>query len=78
LFHKTEELVSSNGQISGQPHTDYLKAIDANGQEDLFYGYDNDDQATSSIDNNYLRELLNILNAGKTILVTDYCSTQSK
>jgi hypothetical protein len=25
-----------------------------------------------------LRELLNILNAGKTILVTDYCSTQSK
>ncbi|MFV8362036.1 endo alpha-1,4 polygalactosaminidase [Flavobacterium sp. ZT3P35] len=73
------ELVSSNGQISGQPHTDYLKAIDANGQEDLFYGYDNDDQATSSIDNNYLRELLNISkNAGKTILVTDYCSTQSK
>jgi cysteinyl-tRNA synthetase len=73
------ELVSSNGKISGQPHTDYLKAIDANGQEDLFYGYDNDDQATSSIDNNYLRELLNISkNAGKTILVTDYCSTQSK
>ncbi|MFV8334197.1 endo alpha-1,4 polygalactosaminidase [Flavobacterium sp. GSP14] len=73
------ELVSSNGQISGQPHTDYLKAIDANGQEDLFYVYDNDDQATSSIDNNYLRELLNISkNAGKTILVTDYCSTQSK
>ncbi len=73
------ELVSSNGHISGQPHTDYLNAIDANGQEDLFYGYDNDDQATSSIDNNYLRELLNISkNVGKTILVTDYCSTQSK
>jgi cysteinyl-tRNA synthetase len=73
------ELVSSNGDISGQPHTAYLNAIDANGQEDLFYGYDNDDQATSSIDNSYLRELLNISkNAGNTIFVTDYCSTQSK
>lgn len=73
------ELVSSNGDISGQPHTAYLNAIDANGQEDLFFGYDNDDQATSATDNNYLRELLNISkNAGNTILVTDYCSTQSK
>jgi len=45
----------------------------------LFYGHNNDDQATSATYNNYLRELLNISNnAGKTILVTDYCSTQSK
>ncbi len=73
------ELVSSNGDVSGQPHTAYLNAIDANGQEDLFYGYDNDDQATSATDNNYLKELLTISkNAGNTIIVTDYCSTQSK
>lgn len=73
------ELASSNGDVSGLPHADYLNAIDANGQEDLFYGYDNDDQATSSTDNNYLSELLNVSkNAGNTILVTDYCSTQSK
>jgi cysteinyl-tRNA synthetase len=65
--------------VSGQPHTAYLNAIDANGQEDLFYGYDNDDQATSATDNNYLKELLTISkNAGNTIIVTDYCSTQSK
>lgn len=73
------ELVSTNGDVSGQPHTAYLNAIDANGQEDLFYGYDNDDQATSTTDNTYLRELLNVSkNAGNTILVTDYCATQSK
>lgn len=73
------ELVSSNGEVTGKPSLAYLNAIDANGQEDLFYGYDNDDQATSTTDNSYLRGLLNILkNAGKTILVTDYCSTPSK
>ena len=73
------ELVSTNGDASGQPHTSYLNAIDGNGQEDLFYGYDSDDQPTSLADNNYLKELLNISkNAGNTILVIDYCSTPSK
>ncbi len=73
------ELVSSNGDITGQPHTAYLNAIDANGQEDLFYGYNNDDLETSATDNSYLKGLLNISkSSGKTILVTDYCSTPSK
>lgn len=73
------ELVSNNGNASGQPHTAYLNAIDANGQEDLFYGYDHDDQAISTTDNTYLKELLNISkNAGNTILTTDYCFTPSK
>lgn len=73
------ELVSSNGDVSGQTHTAYLNAIDANGQEDLFYGYDNDDQATSITDNSYLKGFLNISkNSGNTILVIDYCSTPSK
>ena len=73
------ELVSSNGDNTGQPQTAYLNAIDANGQEDLFYGYDNDDQATPSATISYLKDFLNISkNAGKKILVTDYCSTSSK
>lgn len=73
------ELVTDNGDESGNPHTAYLNAIDANGQEDLFFGYDEDDKATSASDNQYLKELLNVSkNAGKTILVTDYCSTPSK
>jgi cysteinyl-tRNA synthetase len=73
------ELVSSNGDVTGLPSVDYLNAIDANGQEDLFYGYDNDDQATPTTVTSYLRQLLDISkNAGNTILVIDYCSTPSK
>jgi len=73
------ELVSSNGDITGQPHTAYLNAIDANGQEGLFYGFAIEDQETLMADNSYLTGLLNISkNSGKTILVIDYCSTPSK
>jgi cysteinyl-tRNA synthetase, unknown class len=72
------ELVTENGEASGQAVTSYLDAIDANGQEDLFYGYDKDDLVTSASDNTYLKNLLSISkNAGNTILVTDYCSTPS-
>lgn len=73
------ELVSSTGEEDGQAHLAYLNAIDGNGQEDLFYGYDEDDQATPSIDNEYLRAFLDISkNTGNRILVTDYCSTPAK
>lgn len=73
------ELVSRNGAKLGQPHTEYLNAIDANGQEDLFYGYDLDDHPTPANVNTSLKTFLNISkNAGKIILVTDYCYTKSK
>lgn len=73
------ELVSLNGEPNGTPATNYLNAIDGNGQEDLFYGYDNDDQATPQSTTSYLRSYLDISkNAGNKILVTDYCSTPSK
>lgn len=73
------ELVSSNGEPDGAPATDYLNAIDGNGQEDLYYGYDNDNQATPQSTTSYLRSYLDISkNAGNTILVTDYCNTPSK
>jgi len=73
------ELVSSNGDIGGFPDSAYLNAIDANGQEDLFYGYDADDQATPKEETDYLKALLNVSkNAGHPILVIDYCSSTSK
>lgn len=73
------ELVTDNGTQTGSPNTAYLAAIDGNGQEDLFYGYDNDDQATPSSTSNYLKAFLDISKAdGNIILVTDYCSTHSK
>lgn len=72
------ELVSTNGEEDGTPNSIYLNAIDGNGQEDLFYGYDQDDHSTPNNENNYLRSFLNISkNAGNKILVTDYCSTHS-
>ena len=70
------ELVTNNGEEDGTPNTAYLSAIDGNGQEDLFYGYEDDDKATPPEDNDYLKEFLDISkNAGNVILVTDYCAT---
>lgn len=73
------ELVTENGEENGAVSQSYLNAIDGNGQEDLFYGYDNDDEATPSDVSAYLKGFLDVSkNNGKTILVTDYCSTPSK
>jgi cysteinyl-tRNA synthetase len=70
------QLVTSNGEEDGPLSTAYLDAIDGNGQEDLFWGYVNDDQATPATDNTYLRTFLDLSKGnGNKILVTDYCST---
>lgn len=72
------ELVTRNGEENDSLHASYLSAINGNGQEDLFYGYDKDDKATSEKESVYLQTLLDrSKNAGKVIMVTDYCSTQS-
>lgn len=73
------ELVSSSGDNPANPHTAYLSAIDANGQEDLIYGYNTDDQLTPFDTTVYLRNFLNLSkNTNKKILVIDYCFTHSK
>lgn len=73
------ELVTENGEASGNPSAAYLDAIDANGQEDLFFGYNSDDVATPVSVSNYLSGLLDVSkNAGNKILAIDYCSTPSK
>jgi len=73
------ELVSRSGEEGGAPDAEYLNAIDGNGQEDLFYGYDNDDKPTPLSATAYLLGFLDISKqAGKTVLVTDYCSSPSK
>ena len=70
------ELVTTNGEEDGEPHAAYLAATDGHGQEDLFYGYENDDQRTGEEDNQYLRGLLDVAKeAGNVVLVTDYCSS---
>lgn len=73
------ELVTATGDISSEISSIYLNAIDGHGQEDLFYGYHQDDQQSPSEETQYLREFLDLsLSAGNQILVTDYCSSPNK
>lgn len=73
------EIITENGEANGKTSINYLAAIDANGQEDLLYGYNNDDVATPPNERDYIIDFLNLSrNNGNTILVTDYCSTHSK
>lgn len=54
----------------------YLAAIDAVGQEDLFYGMDKDDHPSPPRETARLLAYLDrVRAAGKPVLVTDYCST---
>lgn len=64
---------------NGSAATEYLSAVDGLAQESLFFGYSDDDLPTPATETNRLIELLNVgKKAGKTILVTDYCSTSFK
>ena len=71
------ELITTNGESDGTLATNYVNAIDAVGQEDLFFGYTDDNVPTPSEDNLYLREFLNRIKTSKKVLVTDYCSGQT-
>ncbi len=69
-----QELVTDDGSESGNPVTAYLDAIDGVGREDLLYGYDNDNVATSPADTAYMTAFLDICEANSVeVLVTDYC-----
>lgn len=57
------------------PAIDYLNAIDAVAQEDLFFGSPEINDATPIASNLYLCTYLHLAkNEGKEVLVTDYCS----
>lgn len=72
------ELISNTGDKTGTADLNYVNAIDALGQEDLFYGFSGDDNATSSTNTSYLTTFLDMAKEkGKVILVTDYCSTHT-
>ncbi len=73
------QLVTKNGEADGTPDNIYLSSIDGQGREDLYYGYDNDDQATPQADVDEMIPFLNIcVQNHVSVLVTDYCSTHSK
>lgn len=69
------ELVTLSDDAGSELATSYLAAIDGHGQEDLFYGYERDDAPTPTGETDYLLSYLRrSQQAGKRILVTDYCS----
>lgn len=74
------ELISTTGDNEGSPEMNYINAIDGIGQESLNHGYDADDQATPSQENEWMRIFLDMAKNNGTvqIMVIDYCSTQSK
>lgn len=69
------ELVTLGNDAHAELAASYLAAIDGHGQEDLFYGYSDDDKSTPSSETAYLLSYLRrSKQAGKSILVTDYCT----
>ena len=80
VSHDALPLMTSTGDSTGTPDTDYLNAIDGVGQEEVYYGYNNIDDATTptSARNAYLRMLRFAQRHGKRALVTDYCTSGTK
>jgi cysteinyl-tRNA synthetase len=74
-----QELVTDNGDTDGEPDVAYLNSIDGAGREDLFFGYNDDDQETPKADKDYMMVFLDICeDAGVEVLVTDYCYSHQK
>ena len=74
-----QEIITRNGEPDGSPVLDYLAAIDGTGREDLFYGYDTDNEPTPENDKNYLIAFCDICQQnGIEVLTTDYCSSHTR
>lgn len=74
-----QELVTDTGDGNGEPMSAYLASVDAAGREDMFYGYNSDDQATPAAETSHFLELCLLCEQyGVEILATDYCWTHSK
>ena len=71
-----QELITTNGEADGPLAAGYVAAINGQGREDLFYGYEEDNVATPEGESAYMIEFLDRCETvGVEVLVTDYCST---
>ena len=74
-----QELVTTDGNEDSDPNYDYIEAIDGVGREDLFYGYDDDNETTPRDEKDYMLSFLSICEQnGVEVLTTDYCWSHSK
>ncbi|EKD52245.1 MAG: hypothetical protein ACD_62C00075G0001 [uncultured bacterium] len=72
------QLLTTDGEVGGAVDEDYVSAIDGVGREDLFYGYDNDNQPTSAVDRDDMLSFMDLAEENEVeVLVIDYCSTES-
>ena len=72
-------LLTIDGAPDGDAAADYLAAIDGVGREDLNYGYDGDNIATSGPDRSEIAPFLDLaVDSGVKVLVTDYCWDPAK
>ncbi len=72
------EIISLNGEPDGPLAESYLSRITGVAQEDLFFGYQNDDVLTPLPERNYLIAYLDRLKSytePKIVLTVDYCSS---
>lgn len=74
-----QELISLTEESGGPLAIDYIAAIDGTGREDLYYGYENDNEATPPVENEYMKNYLEVFKLkGIEVLITDYCSDHTK
>lgn len=76
-------IIPQNGEYiaiqDGVVFQEYMNAVDGIGREDFLYGYYEDNAATPMEDREYMLSSMNIyLEYGKSVLVTDYCSSADK
>ncbi|NQT62144.1 MAG: endo alpha-1,4 polygalactosaminidase [Candidatus Marinimicrobia bacterium] len=73
------ELLTADGEETGSPAMNYISSIDGVGREDLFYGYDDDNEASFISDRNYMINFMDIAEENNIeVLTTDYCWTHDK
>lgn len=73
-----EPLLTLDELSDGAPCVDYISAIDGQGREDLFYGYNADNLPTPAGERDRILGFLDLAeNEGVEVLVTDYCSTHA-
>ena len=73
------ELLTENGEGDGAVSVQYIEAIDGVGREDLFYGYDEDNEATPEDAQTQMLDFMKVAEKnGVQVLVADYCSDRDK
>ena len=74
-----QEIITQNGEAEGVKEIEYINSIDGAGREDLFYGYNNDNEPTPENEKNYMIAFLDLCEENSIeVLTIDYCSDQDK